>query len=63
MPNSKTKVYRFWNGKNIDGRSGMFLPSSLEAEARLNDAELKYEISGDTFSANDLQPGIDYDEL
>jgi hypothetical protein len=50
------KIYRFWNGKNIDGNSSAGDVDLIEKMARENkDTLMKYEVGVDTFSAGDLQ--------
>ncbi|MCE5285579.1 MAG: hypothetical protein LLG02_07010 [Pelosinus sp.] len=52
---SKEKVYRQWNGKNIDGQADLnnnFLAKEAESS---NTADMKYVVGVDTFSADDLQ--------
>jgi hypothetical protein len=52
----KNRIYRFWNGKNIDGNSTAGEPDLLDKIAGENqDSLLKYEVGVDTFSADDLQ--------
>nr|WP_092072773.1 hypothetical protein [Dendrosporobacter quercicolus]NSL48892.1 hypothetical protein [Dendrosporobacter quercicolus DSM 1736]SDM49779.1 hypothetical protein SAMN04488502_10547 [Dendrosporobacter quercicolus] len=58
--NDNIKVYRFWNGKNIDGKSVAGDQNLLEETAQENkDTLMKYEVGVDTFSADDLQRGTD----
>ncbi|VBB08750.1 Hypothetical protein LUCI_4029 [Lucifera butyrica] len=54
------KIYHFWNGKNIDGKSTIGLESLLREESRTAPAEMKYEVGVETIAADDLQKGVDY---
>lgn len=50
------KIYRFWNGKNIDGRSFVGNPGLIfEPVSENKDTLLKYEVGVDTFSGDELQ--------
>lgn len=56
------RVYHFWNGKNIDGKPYVADPKLLKkADLNSSNTLLKYQIGADTFSANDLQEGIEYE--
>jgi hypothetical protein len=57
----KEKEYHFWNGKNVDGLSFVGDLSLLAENRDEDDAEMKYEVGCDTFSADDLQRGVHYD--
>ncbi|WP_143005860.1 hypothetical protein [Sporolituus thermophilus] len=63
MADDKTRVYRFWNGKNIDGKSSAGYPDLIGETDRdgQRKAEMKYEVGVDTFAADDLQRGVSYD--
>lgn len=54
------KTYKTWNGKNIDGRSYVGDPNLIKETKREEDALMKYIVGVDTFSADDLQPDVDY---
>lgn len=56
------RVYSYWNGKNIHGKSYVGDPNSIEAINKEDDLLMKYVLGVDTFSADDLQPGVEYDE-
>lgn len=54
MTNHETKVYHFWNGKNIDGKSSAQLTGFENKSITENTSEMRYEVGVDTFSADDL---------
>lgn len=56
-----SKVYHFWNGKNVDGKSYVGNASLLSENERSSQTEMKYEVGCDTFSADDLQRGVHYE--
>ncbi|QJW47906.1 hypothetical protein HA075_20470 [bacterium BFN5] len=58
---AKEKVYKFWNGKNIDGDSAVGNKHLIEEGIRSNTTEMKYEVGVDTISADDLQKGVQYE--
>lgn len=60
MP-ANTKIYRFWNGKNVDGKSYAGSAGLLSEDERKGQTEMKYEVGCDTISADDLQPGTHYE--
>lgn len=64
MANNNTRVYHFWNGKNLNGHSVVGDPSLITEQDRdnMSQAEMKYEVGVDTFSADDLQRDVSYDE-
>lgn len=54
------KIYRQWNGKNIDGQvetNNSFLSS---AATNNNTSEMQYIVGVDTFSADELQQDVEY---
>jgi len=57
------KIYKYWNGKNINGQSSVGSQYLIQEGARSNTKEMKYEVGVDTFSADDLQAGVDYDNM
>ena len=65
LADDKTRIYHFWNGKNIDGKSSVGYPDLIGETNRdeQSKAEMKYEVGVDTFAADDLQRGISYDEM
>lgn len=58
---AKEKVYKFWNGKNIDGDSATGNKYLIEEGPRSNTTEMKYEVGVDTISADDLQKDVQYE--
>lgn len=57
-----SKVYQYWNGKNIEGKSYVGDPDLIKAIDRGDSQSLmKYEVGCDTFSADDLQSGVQYE--
>lgn len=59
MADNNTKVYRFWNGKNIDGKSSAQVSGFENASITESTPEMRYEVGVDTFSAEDLQQNSD----
>lgn len=57
----ESKVYQFWNGKNIDGKSQIGSADLLAEKERNSQAEMKYEVGCDTISADDLQNDFKYE--
>lgn len=58
----ENKTAEFWNGKNIAGKSFVGDQNLIEETNRKNsDKLMKYEVGVDTFSADDLQEGVNYD--
>ncbi|MEG6586186.1 hypothetical protein [Dendrosporobacter sp. 1207_IL3150] len=55
------KVYKFWNGKNINGDSTVGNKYLIEEGPRSSTQEMKYEVGVDTFSADDLQKDVHYE--
>lgn len=58
---AKEKVYKFWNGKNIDGDLAAGNKYLIEEGPRSNTTEMKYEVGVDTISADDLQKDVQYE--
>lgn len=58
---AKEKVYKFWNGKNIDGDSTVGSKYLIDEGPRSNTSEMKYEVGVDTISADDLQKDVQYE--
>ena len=54
------KEYQQWNGKNINGQAELNNDFLSNKAAKSDTAEMKYIIGVDTFSADDLQQGIEY---
>lgn len=54
MANYETKVYHFWNGKNIDGKSSSQITGFENKSITESTPEMRYEVGVDTFSAEDL---------
>lgn len=53
-----------WNGNNIGSKSSIGDPDLIKETDRKKDTKImKYEVGGDTISADDLQKGVDYDQL
>jgi hypothetical protein len=63
MADDKNPVYRFWNGKNINGASVVGDTNLIEQASRNNVNGEQYAVSVDTFSADDLQPDVSYDDI
>lgn len=63
MADDKNPVYKFWNGKNINGKSVVGDPNLIESASSNNVEGMQYEVGVDTFSADDLQPDVSYDDL
>ena len=57
----ESKIYGFWNGKNIDGKSQDGSTNLLEEAKSEEQTEMKYEVGSETTSANDLQKGVTYE--
>ncbi|MBP2627878.1 MAG: hypothetical protein H6Q68_2589 [Firmicutes bacterium] len=55
-----TKTYQQWNGKNINGQAELNNNFLSNEAAKSNTTEMKYTVGVDTFSADDLQQGIEY---
>ncbi len=58
---TKEKVYKFWNGKNINGDSAVGSQYLIQEGPRSNTTDMKYEVGVDTFSADDLQKDVQYE--
>ena len=54
------KIYKQWNGKNIDGQAELNNDFLLNAVNNNNTSEMKYIVGVDTFSADDLQQDVEY---
>ena len=54
------KVYKQWNGKNIDGKVELNNNFLSNEAANSNTSEMKYIVGVDTFSADDLQQDVEY---
>lgn len=54
MPKNQERVYKFWNGKNMDAAAFSGLTRMINECARSSGAEAKYDISTETLSADDL---------
>lgn len=56
---AQEKVYRYWNGKNIEGQSCAGDKFLIDEGLRNSTTEMKYEVGCDTVAGDDLQKGID----
>ena len=54
------KIYKQWNGKNIDGQVKLNNDFLLNAVNNNNTSEMKYIVGVDTFSADELQQDVEY---
>ncbi|MDF2565978.1 MAG: hypothetical protein K0Q53_2382 [Massilibacillus sp.] len=54
------KIYKQWNGKNIDGKVKLNNDFLLDAVNNNNTSEMKYIVGVDTFSADELQQDVEY---
>lgn len=54
------RVYKQWNGKNIDGQVEVNNNFLSNAATKNNTSEMKYIVGVDTFSADELQQDIEY---
>jgi hypothetical protein len=54
------KIYKQWNGKNINGQVELNNDFLLDVVNNNNTSEMKYTVGVDTFSADDLQQDIEY---
>jgi hypothetical protein len=52
---SKEKVYRQWNGKNIDGQAELNNKFLAKEAASSSTSDMQCVVGVDTFSADDLQ--------
>ncbi len=55
MANDKTPVYKFWNGKNIDGGSVVGDKNLIGEGPRHGKPSAKYQVANDTVAADNLQ--------
>jgi hypothetical protein len=55
MANDKTPVYKFWNGKNLEGGSRVGDKDLIGEGPRHGKTNAKYEVGNDTVAADDLQ--------
>lgn len=56
----KKNVYQEWNGKNINGQTEVNNNYLSKEAANSDTAEMGYVVGVDTFSADDLQQGVEY---
>lgn len=56
----KQKVYREWNGKNIDGQASLNNDFLAKEAANSNTSDMKYIVGVDTFSGDELQQDMEY---
>lgn len=54
------KNYQQWNGKNINGQTELNNDFLSSEAVKSNTSEMKYTVGVDTFSADELQQGIEY---
>ncbi|MEN6411245.1 MAG: hypothetical protein ABFC84_00610 [Veillonellales bacterium] len=58
-----TKVYSFWSGKNVDGKSYIGDPILIKETDKTDNNLIEYEVGSDTVSADDLQKDFNYDQI
>ncbi|WP_199884039.1 hypothetical protein [Anaerosinus massiliensis] len=54
------KIYKQWNGKNIDGEVELNNNFLLNTVNDNDTSEMKYVVGVDTFSADELQQDVEY---
>lgn len=55
MANEKKPQYKFWNGKNPDGKSYVGDPDLISEGPRDSKTGAKYQVANETVSAGNLQ--------